>query len=324
MEYLEEYADHVKDLTIAERIKFITAYEWAGNQKPTPEQAVEKAKSKCSSDKVADRHAPGNLSFESELGAIEMIKKIAQLSDEEAKRFEEDVFTKSSVSPDIAQKVKTAFETLGTEAKVIESLVSIHDNWVRNHGDNFQKITTNKEGNQEKRDKDYQFVDLRLMSFDKDGARADLIFIQPILESCGIYIDMSKLQDAFEQAQKSFLDEKNIHTHEDLLRHVEQGSATYSPLSGLKAFDGNLIDDHLNGSTGIMTTEKNGEITSVSAHMAKQVESRSGIDFSRFTAKNFEEYQLEGIGIEDDIRKMQERTQEPEKDSQLNEDQQID
>jgi len=35
MKYLEENEEYVENLTIAEKIKFITAYEWAGDNKPT-------------------------------------------------------------------------------------------------------------------------------------------------------------------------------------------------------------------------------------------------------------------------------------------------
>ena len=305
MKYLEENEEYVENLTIAEKIKFITAYEWAGDNKPTPEQAVAKAKDKCAKEKIENRRMEGNLSFESELSSIEAIKKIAILSNEEAAILEQEIFTKKEISPELSEKIRNAFNEQGVEEKVIECLGIIHDNWVKNHSDNFQKIVKAKDGTEKKRDKDYQFVDLRLMTYNKDGASADLIFIQPILEACGIQIDKKNLEEALKKAQEKFLKDKNIETEKDLLEYIKGGSKKYSALEGLKAYDGNFIDDHLNGETKVEERAETGEFETITVRIAKRVVKNlkeNGIELKKMhKAKEFAGFGKTGTKLEKKI-----------------------
>ena len=248
----EESKKIMENLTIVERVKFATAFQWAGKEKPTPKQAEIKAKSKCTEEDVKNRNEEGNTRFESELASVEAIKKLVGLTDEEAQLLEEQIFTQTHVSEDLAQKIKNAIEDKGTEESIVEILGHVHNNWMRNHGDNFQK---------EGRDKDYQFVDLRLMSFGDDGATADLLFLRPILEACEIKIDMEKLEQKFNEQQVEFLRENGITSKEQLINYLTKGSAENETLKGIVAGDG----------TGRTIYEILAESPEVVNHMAEQV-----------------------------------------------------
>ena len=267
-----ESREIIADLTIAERIKYATAFQWA-REKPTPEEAKDKAKQKCSEEAISKRHEEGNTSFESELAAISAIQEITGLTAEEAEQLDEDIFTNrhESVAGDLRDKILTAFREKGTEDAIIEALCSIHNNWMKNHGNNFQKPG---------RDKDYQFVDLRLMSFGDDGATADLIFLRPILESCGIEIDMDKLEQRFNEMQVEFLEEKGLDTPEAVRDYLAKGSESNEVLEGLVAGDGTgrTIDEILRDNPGVAN------------HMAEQVmknlPNRAKFDTTRLTPED--------------------------------------
>lgn len=281
-----ESREIIADLTIAERVKYATAFQWA-REKPTPEEARDKAKQKCSEEAISKRHEEGNTSFESELASISAIQEIAGLTDGEAEQLDNEVFTGYSVSDDIRETVKTAFKDRGVEDSVIEALCSIHDNWMRNHGNNFQKPG---------RDKDYQFVDLRLMPFGDDGATADLIFLRPILEACKIEIDMDKLEQRFNEMQVEFLEEKGLDTPDAVRDYLAKGSESNEVLEGLVAGDG----------TGRTIDEILRDNPEVATHMTVQVmeklPNRARFDASALTPQVMEEYSETISETETEIR----------------------
>lgn len=321
LEFLKsrESREIIADLTIAERVKYATAFQWA-REKPTPEEARDKAKQKCSEEAISKRHEEGNTSFESELASISAIQEIAGLTAEEAEQLDEDIFTnrhesveeiiesfrgffsygeaedhaytmrdddRTLISYDLRNKILTAFTEKRTEDAIIEALCSIHNNWMRNHGNNFQKTG---------RDKDYQFVDLRLMSFGDDGATADLIFLRPILESCGIEIDMDKLEQRFNDMQVEFLEEKGLDTPEAVRDYLAKGSESNEVLEGLVAGDGTgrTIDEILRDNPGVAN------------HMAEQVmknlPNRAKFDTTRLTPYVMEEHSASISEAEQAIR----------------------
>ena len=259
----EESKKIMEGLTVAERIKYATAFQWAG-VKPTPEEAAVKAKQKCSGEDISKRHDEGNYSFESELAAIDAMKEISGLTDEETERLDENIFSASFIDGDLQEKIVMAFHEKGTEDAIIDALCSIHSNWMRNHGNNFQKSG---------RDKDYQFVDLRLMSFGDDGATADLIFLRPILEACknndlGIEINMEKLEQRFHERQVEFLRENNITSKDKLCEYLAKGAESNEALEGLIAGDGTgrTIDEILRSNPEVVN------------HMGEQVVSKLSKD----------------------------------------------
>lgn len=280
----EESKEILKDLTIAERVKYATAFQWAG-EKPTPEEAKNKAKQKCSEEAISRRHEDGNNSFESELAAISAIKDIAYLKEDEEIRLDDEVFTSQSLSDDLKETIKTVFQERGTEDAIIDALCSIHNNWMRNHGDNFQKVG---------RDKDYQFVDLRLMPFGDDGATADLIFLRPILEECGIEINMERLEQRFNEMQEEFIRENGIQSQEDLSEYLSRGSENNEVLDGLVSGTGKTIDEILSNKPEVVN------------HMAEQVMSKlpehAKVNVDELTPQVMEEYSESINEAEETIR----------------------
>ena len=301
-----ESREIIADLTIAERVKYATAFQWA-REKPTPEEARDKAKQKCSEEAISKRHEEGNTSFESELASISAIQEIAGLTDEEAEQLDEDIFTNRNytieelmetyrgfysygeaedlayserardpflVSRDLQKKINTAFMQHGKEDAVIEALCSIHNNWMRNHGNNFQKPG---------RDKDYQFVDLRLMPFGDDGATADLIFLRPILEACGIEIDMDKLEQRFNEMQAEFLEEKGLDTPEAVRDYLAKGSESNEVLEELVAGDGTgkTIDEILRSNPEV--------VNHMTEQVMKNLPNRAKFDATKLTPETMEE-----------------------------------
>ena len=180
---------------------------------------------------------------ESEKASIEAIAKIAKLSNDE-----KEIFTKMSLGHDndinetvkkeIKRKIKDVFEK---PENIVEALRYIHDTWCRNHGDNFQKIKDDGT----KRDRDYQFTDLLLMSFDNDGAFADLMFIRPMLEFCGVEYNEPKIKEAFSKKRKEFLKENGITNRDALKDFIKKGSKSYDALTELQGFNNIPIDTYV-------------------------------------------------------------------------------
>lgn len=109
--------------------------------------------------------------------------------------------------------------------KIIDILSVIHDEWVKNNANKFMA-----------RPKDYQFVDLRLLSYEE--VESDLIFLKPILEGCNIEIDNNSLKEKFLEIQKQYIQEQGLFSHSDLVQRLMEGSDFYTPLSELKTNKG--------------------------------------------------------------------------------------
>ena len=131
----------------------------------TEEEAREKVQEFGTAENARD-----NVTYGSEIAAIEGIAKVVELSEEEKEALTEAIYTQSAVPEEIAEKMRGKFSF--NKSAVISVLSDIHDNWVRDNGNKFDG-----------RMKNYQFVDLRLMPFGNDGATADLLFVKPILEA---------------------------------------------------------------------------------------------------------------------------------------------
>lgn len=161
-----------------------------------------------------------NVTYGSEKSAINGIMQVANLTHEEEKRMMDNVYNKDSIDEDIVIKIKTLIKNQGKEQIIIKILSTIHDEWVKNNANKFQA-----------RQKDYQFVDLRLLSFEE--VKKDLIFLQPILEGCDIEINEAELEKYFLDIQKKYMIKKGIVSHEDLKERLKQGSDFYPILKGL-------------------------------------------------------------------------------------------
>ena len=94
-------------------------------------------------------------------------------------------------------------------------------------------------------DRDYQFTDLLLMSFDNDGAFADLMFIRPMLEFCGVEYNEPKIKEAFSKKRKEFLKENGITNRDALKDFIKKGSKSYDALTELQGYNNIPIDTYL-------------------------------------------------------------------------------
>ena len=97
---------------------------------------------------------------------------------------------------------------------------AIHNQWVKNNANKFMA-----------RNKDYQFVDLRLLPYHE--VESDLIFLKPILEGCNIEVDDNILKNKFLEIQKQYMREQKIFTHNDLVKKLMEGSNFYGELLNL-------------------------------------------------------------------------------------------
>lgn len=166
-------------------------------------------------------NARDNVTYGSEIAAIDGIAKVVELSDEEKEKLTEAIYTQGAVPEEIAEKMREKFSF--NKGAVISVLSDIHDNWVRDNGNKFDG-----------RMKNYQFVDLRLMPFGNDGATADLLFVKPILEAAGIEINMVELEGSFEMEQRDLLEANGIDSMEKLVEKIAEGADFYPALEGVQ------------------------------------------------------------------------------------------
>lgn len=84
----------------------------------------------------------------------------------------------------------------------LDVLESVHTDWIKNNSKKFFD---------EKRvDKMYQFMPLELIGFKE--AKADILFLAPILEAAGFKVDDKRLEKAYEARQQKFFEENDLFT----------------------------------------------------------------------------------------------------------------
>ena len=129
------------------------------------------------------------------------------------------------MSAELAEEIKTRMKSKGLEETIIEILSVVHDGWVKDNPNKF-----------EARPKNYQFVDLRLLDFKE--ASLDLLFLQPILEACGIEVNIEALKEKFLQMQEEFKRENGIVSERTLAEKIATGAEFYPALAGLETNKG--------------------------------------------------------------------------------------
>lgn len=249
---------------------------------PTEEQAEAMLIGKTeiggmSFDYSSSEKATNDKTYASEIAAIdglvELVANYEELSDEEkvelAEEMKNEIYTKSELSSELSSRITFAMEEKGIEASTIEILGTIHDNWVKTNGNKFDAPDRAK--------RLYQFTDLRLMSYDDDGAKADLLFLQPILEGAGIEIDVEgKLRDEFEKQQKEYMAEHGIENSKDLKDYLSNIEENYPTIKGVTTSKGKTLEQPVE----IPNELKNEEILE---RMAEQVSSKIGIEYEKET-----------------------------------------
>lgn len=169
--------------------------------------------------------ARDNVTYGSELNSIKGIAKAIGLDEKQVEQLTNDINTQSQVSTDLAKEIRARIESKGLEGTIIEILSVVHDGWVRDNANKF-----------EARPKNYQFVDLRLLDFKE--ASLDLLFLQPILEACGIEINIKELKEKFLQVQEEFKKENGIVSERTLAEKISTGAEFYPVLEGLETNKG--------------------------------------------------------------------------------------
>ena len=184
------------------------------------------------------------ITWGSEISSIKGIVKVLGLSTEMEEKMMQDVYESDTISPEIAKEIqKRIIGITGTaNPNIIKMLSTVHDEWVRNNPNNFMKET--EKG---RRNKEYQFVPLELLSWKE--AKSDLLFLKPILEASGIDIDEKQVEEQFEIAQKEFLIEHRIVSRENLRENLQSGSKFYPALEGLETKFGGNIENLLRDQT---------------------------------------------------------------------------
>jgi len=169
--------------------------------------------------------ASNNVTYGSEMNSIKGIAQAIGLTEEQTNQLIIDVNTQNKVSPELAAEISSKMQTKGLEQTIIEILDVVHDGWVKDNPNKF-----------EARPKNYQFVTLKLLDFKE--ASLDLLFLQPILEACGLDINSMALKDEFLQEQEQYLQEQSIYSHDDLVEKLSSGAEFYPMLEGLETNKG--------------------------------------------------------------------------------------
>lgn len=195
---------------------------WDGMSEEESEQFVDALQSAEQVD--------NEVTYGSEKNAINEIAKITGLNDEQVKTIYNDIETKDHLSNEISKIIQDKIDGANKNEHILRILSNIHDEWVRNNGKKFQA-----------RNKDFQFVDLRLLPYSE--VESDLIFLQPILEGCGIHVNNAELEEYFKKVQKEYMEKEGIiidgtFSHEALVKKIKQGSNFYEPIKSLKTKKG--------------------------------------------------------------------------------------
>lgn len=211
--------------SIEMKIAKIAAENW-GQQEP---QNLEDAK---------------GITWGSEISSIKGIISVLGLSPESEQQITEDVYTKDTISEEIAKQIQSKIYRNGnSSASIIDMLSVVHDEWVKNNSNNFLRVNKDENGNDKPRNKEYQFVPLKMLSWKE--AKSDLLFLKPILEGAGISVDEKLIEQQFEIAQKEFLIDNGIDSPDKLRFKLAQGSKFYPALEGIETKNGGNIDELL-------------------------------------------------------------------------------
>lgn len=208
--------------SIEMKIAKIAAQRWEQAEPTTLEEAK----------KITDR---------SEISAAKGIVSVLGLNPELEARLLDDIYNKESISEELAKEIIDGFrncvdvfersETNIGASSIINILSVIHDEWAKRFPDKFL---------QEGRNKEYQFAPLMLLSWEE--AKSDLVFLKPILESAGIYVDEKDIEQQFEVMQKEFLIDNNLTSHESIVTAIRD-KKFYPALEGLETKNGGNIQE---------------------------------------------------------------------------------
>ena len=101
--------------------------------------------------------------------------------------------------------------------EILNILSEIHDRWVENNASKF-----NKEGREGKR---YQHLPLELIGWKE--VKADLLFLEPVLNAIGVEVDLKALETEYRYRCAQYFIDNKIESREDLEQHILNISETY-------------------------------------------------------------------------------------------------
>lgn len=196
--------------------------------------------------------------------AVQSIGKTLNYTEEETNNFLIAVLSENNVSPskiddEIYKKVKSALmlKVKDVDEFIIGVLSDIHDGWVK---DNVKKF--NQAGRENKR---YQHLPIEMIGWQE--AKADLLFLDPILSALKIKYDEQELKKAYEYISSNFfekhnlIDQNNEIDFKELKELIKKGNEFYP------AFN----QDNING----FNKE---DLDKVASEMAKQVGDKTSFD----------------------------------------------
>lgn len=167
------------------------------------------------------------------LSAIDGIAKELGLTEREIEEYKiaalgKDSVTKNMKDLDIYSTIAAILETVDNKEKMVVRILStIHDGWVTKEASKF-----NKPGREGKR---YQHLPLECLGFDE--AKSDLVFLEPLLRSSNVNLDMKKLEEEYCAAVNKFMQDNGL-VKEDgtlnkgkLAEKMMEGSDFYAPLT---------------------------------------------------------------------------------------------
>lgn len=204
-------------------------------------------------------------------GIVNLIAKAEGISEEEQERLTEqlknEVYEKATLSEDLAARIRKALEVKGVEASIVEILSTIHDNWVKDNGNKFDAP--------KREEKLYQFGNLITMTYEDDGALADLLFLQPILEGAGIEVDVEgKLKAEFERQQREYMEKHGITDCKGLRAYVKNLEENYPVIKGVTTSKGKTINPPVRITDELKKTE-------VLERMVEQIADKIKIKYER-------------------------------------------
>lgn len=108
------------------------------------------------------------------------------------------------------------------ERMIINILSGIHDGWVVDNAGRFDEKLEKGQAR--------QYAPLELIGWNE--ATSDLLFLEPILNSLGVEVNMELLQNEFYKRLAEYVEINGIESTEDLERIIYEGSEVYPALEG--------------------------------------------------------------------------------------------
>ena len=154
--------------------------------------------------------------------AVDSIATKLELSEEDKKAFSDAVYNGPEDAPIFTKVGELLNDKKDKEMFVLGILSDIHDGWVV---DNSSEKTFNK-----KKDRKQlrQYLPLPLIGYNE--VESDLIFLRPILASCGMDVDSLRLEGAYHNLLNNFIRDTDVTTFQKLIDRIREGKNFYPVL----------------------------------------------------------------------------------------------